>query len=159
MTDVTYATTVGGACFTLVMDPSVFVSRPDRIERPEVTVMQQTTVDDLAHIQAIWPSFEVLVGLRGRKMYALIDTVLDTYTVCTPIRDGDHPERLGLQVGRLAGGCYLRGRIVGEPPEVYAHIGEGMTELEHTKPRDETRSLVEFYRRHDQIELWLPIRP
>jgi hypothetical protein len=150
---------VGVACFTLAMGPSVFVTPPDRIERSEVPVMQQTTVDDLAHIQAAWPSFEDLVGLRGRKMYALVDTAHDTYTVCTPLKDGDRPDRLGLQVGTLAGGSYLRGRLVGDPPEVYGHIAAGMTELEQTQPRDQTRSLVEFYRRHDQIELWLPIQP
>ena len=43
--------------------------------------MQRTTADDLAHIQMVWPSFELLVGLRGRKMYALVDT--DQNTVCT----------------------------------------------------------------------------
>jgi hypothetical protein len=49
------------------VDPTVFVSPPDRILREDVTVMQQTTVDDLAHIQQAWPPFEQLVGLRGRS--------------------------------------------------------------------------------------------
>jgi hypothetical protein len=60
------------------MHPSVFVSAPDRIHRSHVTVMQRTTADDLAHIQQVWPSFELLVGLRGRKMYALVDTDQNT---------------------------------------------------------------------------------
>jgi hypothetical protein len=90
-------------------------------------------------------------------MFALIDTGANSYTVCTPVKDGDDPDRLGLQVGTLPGGWYLRGRIVGEPPEVYEHIGDGMTELEAMMPADPTRPLVEFYRRRDQIDLWLPI--
>jgi hypothetical protein len=141
------------------MAPSVFVSPPDRLRRDDVTVMAQTTVDDLAHIQQVWPPFEELVGLRGRKMYALIDTSQDTYSVATPVRDGDDPGRLGLQVATLPGGWYLRGRIVGEPPEVYQHIANGMAELEAMMPADPTRPLVEFYRRRDQIDLWLPIVP
>jgi hypothetical protein len=140
------------------MDPSVFVSLPDRLHRDgDVTVMQHTTVDDLAHIQQVWPPFEKLVGLRGRKMFALIDTAANSYTVCTPVKDGDDPDSLGLQVGTLPGGWFLRGRIIGEPPQVYEHIAYGMAELEAMMPADPTRPLVEFYRRRDEIDLWLPI--
>ena len=120
--------------------------------------MQQTTVDDLAHIQQVWPPFEQLVGLRGRKMFALIDTDANCYTVCTPVKDGDDPGSLGLQVGTLPGGWYLRGRLVGEPPEVYEHIADGMAELEAMVVADPTRPLVEFYRRRNEIDLWLPIQ-
>lgn len=136
---------------------SVFVGTPDRISRSDVSVMQQSTIDDLPHIQALWPTFEELVGLRGRKMYALIDTAQKTYTVCTPIREGDDPEHFGLAAGVLAGGSYLRGRIVGEPPGVYESIGPGLAELQAIGPVDPGRPLVEFYRRRDQIELWLPL--
>jgi hypothetical protein len=141
------------------MGSSVFVSLPDRMHRDgDVTVMQQTTVDDLAHIQQVWPPFEQLVGLRGRKMFALIDADANSYTVCTPVKDGDDPASLGLQVGPLRGGWYLRGRLVGEPPAVYEHIADGMGELEAMMVTDPTRPLVEFYRRHDEIDLWLPIK-
>jgi len=139
------------------MASSVLAGPPDRIQRQDVTVMEQTTVDDLPHIELIWPSFEELVGLRGRKMYARVDTGLDTYTVCTPVRGEDRPDDYGLQVGTLAGGWYLRGRLVGEPPEVYEGIAAGMQELLAAMERDDSRPLVEFYRRHDEIELWLPI--
>jgi len=139
------------------MHPSIFVHPPDRLHRGDVMVMQQTTVDELAHIQQVWPSFERLVGLRGRKMYALIDTAQNSYSVCTPIRDGDDPDRLGLRVGTLPGGWYLRGRLVGEPPGVYENIADGMAELATTTAADPTRPLVEYYRRRDQIDLWLPI--
>ena len=119
--------------------------------------MQQSTVDDLPHIQQLWPSFEQLVGLRGRKMYAQVDTHRNTYTVCTPVRDDDDPVRFGLSVGTLPGGGYLCGRIVGEPPQVYSHIGAGMSELEAATTVDDTRPLVEYYRRRDVIELWVPV--
>lgn len=120
--------------------------------------MQQTTVDELTRIQQIWPSFERLVGLRGRKMYAQINEDQNTYTVCTPVRQDDRPDRLGLQLGTLAGGWYLRGKIFGEPPLIYGHIADGMAELRAMAQVDEVRPLVEFYRRRDQIELWVPIR-
>lgn len=119
--------------------------------------MEQTTIDDLPHIQAIWPSFEQLVGLRRRKMYARADEPSNSYTVCTPLLEGDDPQRLGLSIGTLRGGRYLRGRIVGDPPESYGKISTGMAELEAATPKDAGRPVVEFYRRHDQIELWVPI--
>jgi hypothetical protein len=136
---------------------SVFASVPDRIERQDIVVMEQSTIDDLPRIQAIWPAFEKLVGLRGRKMYARADLTANTYTVCTPVSGDDDPDQLGLQLGTLLGGWYLRGRLVGKPPQIYGSIGDGMTELRGLAPADHSRPLVEFYRRHNEIELWVPI--
>jgi hypothetical protein len=134
-----------------------FSRPPDRIQREPVAVLARTTVDDLPHIQAAWPAFETLVGLRGRKMYAQVDPRAGTYTVCTPVRAGDDPDRLGLEVATLPGGWYARGRLKGGPPEAYGRIGPGMAELEGLVDVDETRPLVEFYRRHDVIDLWVPV--
>lgn len=90
-------------------------------------------------------------------MYALVDPGRDMYTVCTPVRDEDDADFLELDLGVLRGGLYLRGRLTGEPPALYDVIPAAMAELEATRPRDHRRPLVEFYRRHDEIELWLPI--
>lgn len=135
----------------------MFVKPPDRIHRSDAVVMQQTTVDDLMHIQQLWPAFETLVGLRGRKMYGYVDLRHNTYTACTPFRDGDEPDELGLRLGTLPGGCFLRGRLVGDPPQLYELIGPGMTQLEAEADVDQSRPLVEYYRRHNEIELWVPI--
>ena len=148
---------VGAGCLTVGVRSSVFAAPPAAVQRRAVAVMGRTTVDELSCIRAVWPPFERLVGLRGRKMYASIDERLGTYTVCTPVRADDHPELLGLDVGTLPAGRYLRGRLVGEPPGVYGLIADGMTQLKAMTTADEIRPLVEFYRRHDQIELWLPI--
>ena len=139
------------------MTTSVLARPPDRIERADVTVMERSTVDDLAHIQELWASFEELVGLHGRKMYACVDTDAGTYTTCTPVRDDDDAAAMGLTVGTLRGGRYLRGRLVGEPPDVYALIAPGMDELIALATRDTSRPLVEFYRRRDEIDLWVPV--
>jgi hypothetical protein len=90
-------------------------------------------------------------------MYAMIDTDLHTYTVCTPVREGDRADELSLQLGTLPGGWYLRGRLIGDPPEVYDRIGVGMAELEAAASRDTSRPLVEYYRRHGQVDLWVPV--
>ncbi len=136
---------------------SLFVELPDRIERTDVEVMQQSTADDLAAIQLLWRQFERQVGLRGRKMYATAHS--GTYTTCTPIRDNDDPDAYGLERGILRGGSYLRGQLRGEPPELYTRIGPGVDELHRLAGAsvDPERPIVEFYRRHNQIELWVPV--
>jgi hypothetical protein len=141
------------------MPSSVLLPRPDRIQRRDVAVMEETTIDDVVAIQTTWASFERLVGLRGRRMYARVDERRNAYTVCTPVKADDRPDSLGLQRGTLAGGWYLRGRLRGEPPQIYEYIADGMAELMAMMPRDDTRPLIEYYRRRDQIELWLPIQP
>ena len=127
------------------------------MERDPVVVMGATCADELNEIQGLWPKFEHLVGLRGRKMYAVVDATSGTYTTCTPIRPGDDPQALKLQVGGLPGGRFRRGRLRGEPPGVYALIAPGVLELESSGLLDVTRPVIEFYKRRDEIDLWVPI--
>jgi hypothetical protein len=136
----------------------VFDSQPARTLKVGVTVMLERTRDELPAIQQLWPRFERLVGLRGRRMYAMIDTRAGTYAACTPVKDGDDPARLGLDTATLPGGWYLRARITGQPPALYERIGPAMQALEALAVRaDPGRPLIEYYRRHDEIELWVPL--
>lgn len=135
----------------------LFDSEPVRIERQEVRVMLERTRDELAAIQELWPRFERLVGLRGRKMFALVDAARGEYATCTPVLGGDDPAALGLEAGVLPGGAYLRARLIGEPPALYERIGPAMRELATFTAADPNRPEVEYYRRRDQVELWLPI--
>jgi hypothetical protein len=136
---------------------TVFTMAPALIERAAVAVMQATCADELSEIQKLWPWFEERVGLRGRKMYATADVLTNTYATCTPLREGDNAAGLGLDVGELPGGTFRRGRLRGPAPEIYASIGPGFKELEATDDVDRSRPYVEFYRRVDDIELWLPV--
>jgi hypothetical protein len=87
---------------------TVFTGPCDRINRESLEVMQATCADALAEIQELWPRFEQLVGLRGRKMYATADLLAGTYSACTPVKSGDDPEGVGLERGHLPGGRFLR---------------------------------------------------
>jgi hypothetical protein len=138
----------------------LFDSGPARTLKAGVTVMLDRARDELPAIQQLWPRFERLVGLRGRRMYAMVDTRAGTYAACTPVRDGDEPARLGLDTAELPGGWYLRALITGEPPGLYERIGPAMRALTAlAAPVDPDRPLVEYYRRHDEIELWVPVPP
>ena len=142
------------------MTDAVFDSQPTRTLKTGMSVMLERTRDELPAIQALWPRFERLVGLRGRRMYAMVDTRAETYAACTPVKDDDDPARLGLDTSDLPGGWYLRARITGDPPGLYERIGPAMQALTAlAAPVDPDRPLVEYYRRHEEIELWVPILP
>jgi hypothetical protein len=138
---------------------TVFEAVPSRVERDGVAVMLRRTGDNLADIQRLWPEFEELVGVRGRHMYAMVDTTHDSYATCTPIGPGDDPAALGLETGTMPGGAYLRGRLSGPAPAIYEDIGPGMQQLVAVAggDLDKTRPLVEFYRRHNKVDLWVPV--
>ncbi|HSC50027.1 MAG TPA: hypothetical protein VLD16_07165 [Gaiellaceae bacterium] len=70
---------------------------------------------------------------------------------------GDDAAALGLEEGSLPGGRYLRARLRGEPPALYERIGPTFEQLVSRTPPDETRPSLEFYRRHDEVELLLPV--
>jgi DNA gyrase inhibitor GyrI len=72
------------------------------------------------------------------------------------VREGDELVP-GLESGTLPGGRFLRARLRGDPPAVYERIGPTFDELtRHTKP-DTSRPSLEHYRRHDEIDLLLPV--
>jgi hypothetical protein len=136
-----------------------FDAATSRIQRDDVAVMLRRTKDELADIQRLWPVFEEVVGVRGRHMYAMVDTTLDSYATCTPILPDDEPATLDLETGTLPGGEHLRGRLSGPAPAIYEDIGPGMQELIAMAggDLDKARPLVEFYRRHNKIDLWVPV--
>jgi hypothetical protein len=57
----------------------------------------------------------------------------------------------------LPGGRYLRARLRGDPPGLYERIKPTFDELIREAAADETRPSLEHYRRHDEIDLLLPI--
>ena len=90
-------------------------------------------------------------------MYGLVDVTSGTYSTCSPVRPGDDPHALGLRVGELGGGRFRRGRLRGEPPGLYASIAPGCDEVASAGPVDRSRPMIEFYKRRDEIELWVPV--
>lgn len=130
----------------------------DRVERDETPVMFVRGNDDQADIGRAWAELEEVVGsLKGRKFYGAVDKDGSEYRACVEIRDGDDPAALGLEAGSLPGGTYLRARIGGEPPRVYELIVPAFQELARTAARDDSRPEIEFYRRHDAIDLLMPV--
>ena len=126
------------------------------IEREEIEVQFVRVPDGIEHIRRAWDELEAVVQLRGRRFYGVFDPVANDYRACVEIREGDELVP-GLESGALPGGRFLRARLQGDPPGVYEQIGPTFDELARRAKPDETRPWLEHYRRHDEIDLLLPI--
>ncbi len=115
------------------------------------------TADDPLEFGPAFGRLEQLVGTRGRKFYGAFYPREKEYRACVVTKVGDDAFALGLEEGTLPGGRYLRSRLRGDPPAVYERIEPTFEELGRRRPADESRPSLEFYRRHDEIELLLPI--
>lgn len=134
------------------MSTSEFVE----IEREEIAVQFVRVPDGLEHIRRAWDELEAIVPLRGRHFYGAFDPVAGDYRACVEVRETDDTFD-SLESGTLPGGRYLRARLRGEPPAVYERIGPTFEQLGKHAKADESRPSLEWYRRHDEIELLLPI--
>jgi hypothetical protein len=131
----------------------------DLLNRDETPVMFRRARDEPDAIRRAWAELEAAVGsLRGRKFFGAFEPATGEYRACAQLRHDDDPDSLGLEIGTLPGGPYLRARLQGEPPEIYERIAPTFDELVARAPCDETRPSIEFYRSRDVIDLLLPVR-
>lgn len=79
------------------------------------------------------------------------------YRACVALRDGDDPEATGCLRGIIRGGAYLRARLRGELAETTGRIAETFGAMAAAATPDPSRLAVEFYRRHNEIELLFPV--
>jgi Integron-associated effector binding protein len=126
------------------------------IERDEIAVQNIRVPDGLASIRRAWDELEAVVPLRGRHFYGAFDPIANDYRACVEVGEADELVP-GLESGTLPGGRYLRARLRGEPPAVYERIGPTFDEMTRQTKPDESRPSLEHYRRHDEIDLLLPI--
>jgi Integron-associated effector binding protein len=126
------------------------------IEREEIAVQFVRVPDGLEHIRRAWDELEAAVDLHGRHFYGAFDPLADDYRACVEVRAGDELVP-GLEKGTLPGGRFLRARLRGDPPAIYERIKPTFDEMVQQKEPDESRPSLEHYRRHDEIDLLLPV--
>jgi hypothetical protein len=126
------------------------------VEREEIVVQCVRVPDGLPSIRRAWDELEAVVDLHGRHFYGAYDPVADDYRACVEVRQGDELAP-GLESSTLPGGRYLRARLRGEPPGIYERIKPTFDELMRQATVDESRASLEHYRRHDEIDLLLPV--
>jgi effector-binding domain-containing protein len=124
------------------------------VDRDPVQVMFKRVADTEAAIGQGISDVEAVIGsLRGRKCYGAFAD--DEYRVCVQVREGDDPGGIGLEAGELPGGRYARVRLKGS--DISRLIAPTFERLAQRPDRDTTRPGIEFYRRHDVIDLLQPI--
>ena len=126
------------------------------IQRDEIAVQFVRVPDGIEHIRRAWDELEAVVALRGRHFYGAFDPIADDYRACVEVRDGDELVP-GLESGTLPGDRYLRARLRGDPPEIYERIKPTFDALVAQQAPDTSRPSLEHYRRHDEIDLLLPL--
>jgi hypothetical protein len=129
----------------------------NEVEREAIDVMFIRTNDDVAEFGPAFQRLEELVGTRGRRFFGAFYPQAKEYRACVQLQEDDDPSALGLETGTLPGGRYLRQRLRGEGPALYERIGPTFEEMLTQVSSDESRPSIEFYRRHDEIDLLLPV--
>ena len=100
---------------------------------------------------------EAVVGLKGRRFYGLFDEDAGKYWACVQRREQDDPARLGLRTGTIEGGLYASERLRGDYQVLITLIAPTFEAMAARHSVDSSRPAIEFYRRHDEFVLYLPI--
>ena len=100
---------------------------------------------------------EAVVGLKGRRFYGVFDEGAGKYRACVKRREQDDPASLGLRTGAIEGGLYASKRLRGDYEALIALIAPTFDAMAARHSVDLSRPSIEFYRRHDEFVLYLPI--
>jgi hypothetical protein len=121
-------------------------------ERAEVPVLFVRAEGGPAGAPAAFQELESrLPTLRGRKFFATCRG--EEYRACVKRSHDDAPEVLGLEAGVIPGGLYAKRRLDGGPENIASTFDAMAREFQP----DTSRPCIEFYRRHDEVILFLPV--
>ena len=122
---------------------------------PVVVVVEKGPPHEVA--PRAFERLEAAVGsLRDRKLYGYYSPFTREYKACVAL--ASDADAKGLERETLPGGRYLRTRLTGEPPKLYARIApifDQMVLAADTK--DFERPWIEFYAAPDEVQLLVPI--
>jgi hypothetical protein len=128
------------------------------VEREDVEVLFARAASFPDGFADAWANLENVIGsLRGRKFYGAFHPQTADYWVCVELRPDDDVDALPLERTTLSGGRYLRARLEGEPPPLYERIAPAFAALDAHADTDPARPRLEFYRRHDAVDLLVPL--
>jgi DNA gyrase inhibitor GyrI len=102
-----------------------------------------------------WNDLEAVLTPKGRKAFGYWSPQEREYRACFSCLETDDAATLGLEEAVLPGGLYRRARLKGE--DVYQRIGPTFDELARDANVDDSRPFVEFYRRHNEVDVLVPI--
>jgi hypothetical protein len=101
-----------------------------------------------------------LPSLKGRKFYGAFRILEEgeEYFACVERIPSDDPNSMGLDVGVLPGGPYVRRKLYDWEAIIAAgKLGEHFEELIRNHPFDSRRPQIEYYRSMAELHLLLPV--
>jgi hypothetical protein len=128
------------------------------LEPIDVMVVRDTGEMPEAAGRAFQRLESALPSLKGRKFYGYWDPDAKAYVACVASLPSDDAAAMGFDRATIPGGRYQRARLIGEPPALYAGIGNTFEEMAETiTDLDRDRPWLEFYRARDQVDLLVPV--
>ncbi|MGA7923790.1 MAG: hypothetical protein WCA77_07430 [Thermoplasmata archaeon] len=101
-----------------------------------------------------------LPSLKGRRFYGAFRLLNDgeEYFACVERMAGDDPTKMGLDVGVIPGGLYVR-RKLNDWEKIIASgdLGKHFKELISKHKFDPSRPEIEYYRSMSELHLLLPV--
>jgi hypothetical protein len=101
-----------------------------------------------------------LPTLKGRKFYGAFRLLEDgeEYFACVERIPSDDPTKMGVDVGVIPGGLYVRRKLNDWEKIIAARkLGEHFQELIRTHRFDRSRPEIEYYRSMSELHLLLPV--
>ena len=126
------------------------ITRLDPIDVMYVREFEKPDKEAFAELEAV-------VGLKGRRFYGVFDEDAGRYWACVQRREQDDPASLGLRMCTIGGGLYASKRLRCDYEDLIALIAPTFEEMGARHGVDSSRPAIEFYRRHDEFVLYLPI--
>jgi hypothetical protein len=125
---------------------------------PDVPVMYVESPTGLAGAADAFDRLEAqLETLKGRKFYGTFQRPAGPYRACVALQPSDDAVALDLPTWTIPGGKYSREKLVNwsnDPPA----IGRIFQRMAAEREPDPSRPSIEFYRSHEEVVLFLPIR-
>jgi hypothetical protein len=105
----------------------------------------------------VFVRLEQVVPLKGNRFYATFDPKSREYRACVVLRAGESGSTYGLPEFTLDGGAYASAKLTGAFIDIVKQIAPTFERLRGEHVADARRRSIEFYKRHTEIILYLPI--
>lgn len=131
------------------------------VERPKVEVIRvRANMRGGGPAEAMQRLEAKLPSLKGRKFYGTFRLLPDgeEYFACVERLPGDDPAAMGLEVGSIPGGLYVRRKVLDWEKVIAAgKLGGIFEEMVGHYPVDRTRPDLEYYRSMSELHLLVPV--
>jgi hypothetical protein len=126
------------------------------IERATIGVGYTTSFGD-PFLSDAFQRLERLVPLKGNRFFATFDVNTREYRACVALKPGQTAAQYGLPEGVLPGGRYAAAKLTGPFTEIVRRIAPTLAHMRQHHTPDPARLPIEYYKRHTEIVLYLPV--